>query len=348
MKKVLIVTPIISGKGGTETVIKKVLSHYKESTKVSVSLLILGGSKNQDWLEGIDKKNVEICNIRSKIGRVLWYLVFLVKNRFDTLLIINTQLIHITHLFRKMFNRRMSIVSWIHFSLLNSGTVNLNYLKEADFHLAISTGIRDQMKNIGIKTNKIFVIFNPMDFHSTVEASIDKVTRFVYIGRIEFNHQKNLETLLNACSLLDVEPNKWQLDIIGDGVDLPKCKEYANKLKLDNNINWFGWVQNPWSRVKRVDSLILSSNYEGLPMVLLEAISRGIPCITSDCPTGPNDIIIPGVNGYLVEPNNSNDLCNKMKKIMRSGIGRQHIQDSIQKFYDESYFGRLDKFLLEK
>ena len=187
---------------------------------------------------------------------------------------------------------------------------NPKLLKFADAHLAISSGIKEQLIDIGIDESKIYLIYNPILHVDQVicRSTADEI-KFAYVGRIDYTGQKNLKFMLDGLAQLTFP---WQMSFFGDGDDLSKCKEYAKKLKIDRNIIWHGWKKNPWLQMVQVDALLMTSKFEGLPMVILEALQRGIPVVTSNCSTGPEDEIIDGENGYLFSPNNVQDFTEKL------------------------------------
>ena len=82
---------------------------------------------------------------------------------------------------------------------------------------------------------------------------------------------------------------EYELDIIGDGPDRTYLENLAVELNIDKNINWLGWVDKPWEKVELATALILSSDYEGCPMVLIQSLGRGIPVIATDC-SGVTDL----------------------------------------------------------
>jgi UDP-D-galactose:(glucosyl)LPS alpha-1,6-D-galactosyltransferase len=93
-------------------------------------------------------------------------------------------------------------------------------------------------------------------------------------------------------------------------------KKLALELGISDRIEWTGWVHNPWAAIKAVSALVLTSQYKGFPMVLIESLIRGIPCLSSDCPTGPADIIIPGENGWLYPLHNISQLTVLLQRIV--------------------------------
>uniref|UniRef100_A0A182SZJ6 Glycosyl transferase family 1 domain-containing protein n=1 Tax=Anopheles maculatus TaxID=74869 RepID=A0A182SZJ6_9DIPT len=111
--------------------------------------------------------------------------------------------------------------------------------------------------------------------------------------------QKRLKDLLDSLVALQGE---WRLHVVGDGADLFQCQQYAEKLGFAGRVLWHGWQARPWLYAKTnigdLKALVLTSAFEGLPMTLLEAMAHGVYCVSSDCPTGPADVI-DGINGRL-------------------------------------------------
>jgi UDP-D-galactose:(glucosyl)LPS alpha-1,6-D-galactosyltransferase len=220
---------------------------------------------------------------------------------------------------------------------LKSSKVRTGLVPKADYHLAISSGIARQLRELYIPQERIFTIYNPVKPAEQIIPRPTSKTIFLYVGRIEFEGQKRVKDLLDA--LRDVTGN-WYLDIFGSGTDLPKCQLYAEKLGLSNRITWHGWMNEPWKYIKKATSLILTSSYEGFGMVIAEAIAHGVYCISSDCETGPEDLIQEGKNGRLYKSGHLNDL----QKLLQNLINNKElpdpveIQKSIKKFYVGHYY----------
>jgi len=220
--------------------------------------------------------------------------------------------------------------------------------KNADFFLCISTGLAKQLTKLLVPSNKIAVVYNPVlsekDFDS-VQRSKERI--FAYIGRID-NRQKNLKFLLKGLSKLEFD---WKLKIFGKGPDENMLSRYAEKLKISDKIEWIGFCANPYDVLKKdgVTAVVLTSRFEGLPTVLIEAIAHGIPVVSSNCNTGPDDIVISGVNGYLYKQGSIKDFTEKLKKISfetQSFTELGKIMHSVDKFRIESVCENIYKKLL--
>ena len=203
----------------------------------------------------------------------------------------------------------IKVVSWIHNNIVHkdkevvkstlrnflSKGIKSRTLKKADAHLAISTGTKNQILSFA-PSAKVYTVFNPLDSYNGKLIKRSQMPVFLYVGRIE-DWQKNLSFMFNGLSKIKKD---WKLIIVGKGSDEEKLKSLANDLGISQRIEWRGFKKDPYENLDDgVTALLLTSRFEGFPMVLIEANQRGIPVIASDCKVGPSDIVISGVNGYL-------------------------------------------------
>jgi UDP-D-galactose:(glucosyl)LPS alpha-1,6-D-galactosyltransferase len=188
--------------------------------------------------------------------------------------------------------KRPTILSWLH------GPPNIfggeSYLNLCDGHLAISKSIAKQIGK-HVSSKHVYYIGNTIDFENSylVNRPSEKL-KMIYVGRIA-NNQKRVDVLLKALKHLN---GSWKLDIIGDGPDQPKLQDLSRSLNLESNIEWHGWKSDPWKTMSSASVLILSSDFEGFALILIEALSRGVPVISSLW-DGANEIVRDDVNGWL-------------------------------------------------
>ena len=250
---------------------------------------------------------------------------------------------------RKKSGIDVPVFSWPHFSLDHKK--HAEYITCADYHLAISSGIKQQMISRGVPESTINVIFNPVEAKNSVipAPGEGETATFIYVGRMKFEGQKRVKDLLDGLSQVQGD---WKLHVLGDGSDFEKCQAYGRELNIDDRIVWYGWQQHPWKLVqqdiKKVSALLLTSSFEGFPMTLLEALSWGIPCISADCVSGPVDIIQPDVNGHLYQPGDMTGFVALLNKYIAGEIHIAHekIPASIDKFYQPKYYDRLQKIII--
>lgn len=344
VKKILIVSPQLGGIGGIETVLLKVL-HSRLVKDFQFSLLILGGCKaNQERFENLTDVDIHITDHPQNILRALGLAIYLLRNKEDIVICLSREELMTAFYIRKIFNLKYKIVSWIHFSLKGNRT---NFKKYADYHLSISSENTKMLEEKGILGKKIFTIYNPVSFADKTIPNAEGKIKFVYVGRIIFQGQKNLKELIDGLATWKEE--NWVVSFYGTGPDVKKSKDYIHKnySKIESKFKWCGWQKKPWRKIEQASALILTSSFEGFPMVLLEAISRGLPCISSDCMTGPKDIIKDGINGYLYKLNDLNDLHVKLDKLLLMKRTPFEIKKSINQFSDETYLNSLKKILIK-
>ncbi|MGC8121854.1 glycosyltransferase [Marinobacter sp. VGCF2001] len=173
--------------------------------------------------------------------------------------------------------------------------------QRADTVVAQSRGMaRDLVENYGFTEEKIALIPNPVEFRN-----IEGVTRtgtygchkFLFVGRLE--PVKNLPFLLKAFSELRKRLENVGLTILGEGSERPRLEAMCKELRISDYVRFLGW-QNPDSYYASSDVTVLTSHYEGFPNVLIESMVHGKPVVSVDCPSGPNEVIVRGVNGFLV------------------------------------------------
>ncbi len=189
-------------------------------------------------------------------------------------------------------------------------------------------------KNFGVNS---LLIYNPLNKNSIIKQSKKKITfnffkdkknfKIINIGR--FTDQKNQILILKAFKSL-IKKFKLKLLMAGRGPNQYLLKNYIKKNKLSKSVKFINFLDNPYPFMKMSDVFILSSNFEGLPNVLLESQTLKLPIISSNCPTGPREILLNGKLGLLFKLNNQKDL---EKKIIYSYKNR----NLLKKFAKEGY-----------
>lgn len=149
--------------------------------------------------------------------------------------------------------------------------------------------------------------------------------------------------MFSAFSLL--KEYEWSLDLFG--VDEKDNEDIVRDVKekgISDRVTYRGWVEDPWKNVSNPSALLLTSKYEGLGLVLAEAISYGVPVISSNIETGPDDIVVDNVNGFLYESGNIEDLKRKLLNFIKnpSLLSQNNIENTINEFYSDRYFAKLD------
>ncbi|WP_395319474.1 glycosyltransferase [Fructilactobacillus frigidiflavus] len=334
--------------GGITTVLNHLFTSKEFKNKFDFSVFLF---KHSEYSEMLDQMNdfVQIDNPKSqnKIINTIRLIKFLVSFDGNAVVCLGPIQVKFAEKIRKIFNKSYKIISWIHVSSIDPGIGNkINNLKYADYNLAISTGIKRELISLGISTSKIGLVYNP------IQREVKTITeshpcKFIYIGRIVLDGQKNLRGLLECLSEIKGD---WSIDIYGSGPDMLETEQIISSDKsLSKRVNLKGWSKNPFNEIENANALLLNSNYEGLPMVIAEGMSYGIPAIATNCKTGPEDLIKNGVNGYLYPVGDYKILSKYLKKFIKYEVNfnNKKIKDSIEFLYNDNYDQRFI-YLLEK
>ena len=159
---------------------------------------------------------------------------------------------------------------------------------------------------------KSIIIPNPINPEFVCEPwSGKRDSTIVTVGRL--SEEKNQKLLIDAFAKITEKYDKYQLLIYGDGGKKEELLQYVESLKLDNKIFFKGVVNNIKDEIYKAGMFVLSSNFEGMPNALMEALTMGIPCISTDCPCGgPKFLIQTGKTGLLVPIKDVNELAKAM------------------------------------
>jgi glycosyltransferase involved in cell wall biosynthesis len=132
----------------------------------------------------------------------------------------------------------------------------------------------------------------------------------VAVGRL--HEQKDFQTLLRAFALVRARRSA-RLIILGEGPERPALEAGVAKLGLTEDVDLPGFVPNPYAFMAGASQFVLSSRYEGLPTVLIEAMACGCPVVSTDCPSGPGEILDNGKYGRLVPVGDAAALAEAME-----------------------------------
>lgn len=158
----------------------------------------------------------------------------------------------------------------------------------------------EEQVNFFPSAKKTFVLHNPVN-PDMLEASYqynDTVKCIATFGRL--SQQKNHRLLISAFYELAEKYPEITLKIYGDGEERENLQNMIEEKKLVNRVQLMENTKDVKGKMQETDIFVLSSDFEGLPNALIEAMAMGIPCVSTACPTGPRDLIVNGKNGLLV------------------------------------------------
>jgi glycosyltransferase involved in cell wall biosynthesis len=192
------------------------------------------------------------------------------------------------------------------------------------------------LSQFGVDQNKTHVIHNPIVLdHIRLRARempedlpASDLPTVITIGR--HVAQKDHETLIRAFALAR-QHVPARLVILGQGPLRRELEQMAQDLSIADSIIFAGWSSNPFAWLSRSDLFVLSSRFEGFGNVIVEAMACGLPVISTDCPSGPREILRDGNDGVLVPVGNVDALASAITDVlsnerMRSHLARKAVQ----------------------
>ena len=213
------------------------------------------------------------------------------------------------------------------------------FYPRADAIVAVSNDIKRELnRNYHVPAGKIVVIHNPIDLKMVREMSEEPVDEKLFGGKTHviaavgrLTYAKGYPHLLGAFRML-LEERKARLVIVGDGDLEGELVRMSKEMGIQDSVSFMGFRKNPFKYVRGADIFVLSSVFEGFPNVLVEAMACGTPVISTDCRSGPSEIITDGVSGLLVPVRDERAMCSAMsrlledeplrKKLSRNGLDR--------------------------
>jgi len=247
---------------------------------------------------------------------------------------------HLSSIVQKSGDMRMRVLPLL---------VRLTY-PWSDAIIPISNGVADDLvETASIERTKLTTIHNPAYDQSIPERmkeqpehgwfTTETNSAETILGVGSLSRQKDFPTLLRAFARVQ-KRRDVRLIILGEGPKRNELEALADELDIEDSVSLPGFVDNPFSYMARSDVFVLSSEWEGFGNVLVEAMACGTPVVSTDCPSGPAEILCDGKYGTLVPIGDSTFLAtaitNTLDNPIESGILKQRAEDfSVEKIAEQ-------------
>jgi len=317
MERIAIFIPSLSGGGAQRVMLNLAKGLSDKNYKIDLVVVKLEGQ----YINQVPK-NIKLISLNSRYAITsLFPLIKYLKTNKPDILISAMAHVNVVAIISKILTRKKTKLIITEHTTLSLAKKESKKVKEkvlfnilkyiynyADAIVAVSKYMAHDMSIIlGIPEEKINVIYNPIIDNSLIEKSNQDIEEewfnpnespvVISIGRLA--EPKDFETLIRAFKKVR-DKMKVRLLILGEGPKREQLEKLIHDLNIENDVKMPGFKQNPYAYLRRAALFVLSSKREGLPTVLVEALACGIPVISTDCLSGPREILQNGRLGTLV------------------------------------------------
>jgi glycosyltransferase involved in cell wall biosynthesis len=224
----------------------------------------------------------------------------------------------------------------------------------ADHVLCVSSGVAQSVRNeIDLLENQLSVIHNPVvtpALQKKAKASIDhpwlkSTDTDIVLGAGQLIPQKDFPTLLRAVALAIETGQSPRLIILGEGPRQDELERLAADLGINEQVCFPGYVENQYPYMYHADVFALSSQWEGLPTVLIEAMACGTPVVATDCKSGPREILKDGKYGPLVPVGDAKALASALEEVLSAPVSPDFLQERADDFTVDSVLNEYEKLI---
>jgi glycosyltransferase involved in cell wall biosynthesis len=315
--------------------------------KIAGTLFYIGGAIHQIWVaiklnKIIAEQKPDIIVCHCAFITKLFYLSQLLPG---SLPIPYISYIHSDYISESQIERKTNPISALIKNLSTSITsrIDIQALQQASGVVFVCKALYQRFANIGFKHPRIVISYNPaiddtsnQPLHPIAKSWLENLQMITFVCASRFHHQKDHKTLLKAFAKASENNLNIRLILLGDGELETEIQAMANSLAINNIVLFAGSVPNPRAYFSQSRAVILASNFEGLPLVLVEAVASGVTFIASDCPVGPREISEILKCGTIVPPSDVDALAEAIIDHVKSCQQKIDRSEQISQFFSET------------
>lgn len=303
---------------------------YDLDSRIKVTYISNVKPNKKEMLYYLKKRNFSMffkgLGDSAKTGYVKYIKTANYLRKLDTDVIISTRTVH-NFLVSKFVSKDIKKIAWEH----NHHNDNKKYIKtlvssckKMNHFVPVSKELSEFYK--AYLGNKVFYIPNCLDKMPSKLSKLDN-KNLIAVGRL--SKEKGFDDLLRLFKKVSVKHPDWKLNIIGDGMEKNNLLELASELKLGDKVVFHGYQNKDYINEQLLNSsiFVMTSHTESFGLVLIEAMSHGIPCLSYTSAQGANEIINNEKNGYLINDRNEQEMIDKIDLL----IGNEKIRKKLGK-----------------
>lgn len=350
MKKICFLIGNLNNSGGTERVTSIIANELSKQYEVAILSLADGRQPFFELEPNIKTYSLypEKISFKKNFFGAVWRIrKFVTIHNIDTLIVVDS--ISCIFTIPALYGLKINHICWEHFNFKNNnGAKSRDYgrklaAKYCDYIVTLTQRDKELWEKGLKKINaKIVAIANPVPYEDIENIPSLEYKTVLTVGRL--THVKGFDLLITAWARVAQQVPDWKIIIVGSGENELMLKHMAKCLGVDDSIIFVGQQKNMDAFYRQASFFCMSSRFEGLPMVLLEAQSYGLPIVAFDCDTGPAELVTKET-GFLVTNGDIIEFANTI--ILQITISKVSYAEMIKKTLSFNTNFKLDKKILE-
>ena len=345
MKNVCFLIGNLNNSGGTERVTSLIANKLCEDNRYNIFILSLWEGQKPFFSLNANIKTYSLYNIKPSFKKQLFPTIkkirnFVKDNKIDVLIDVDSILC--VFMVPALIGLSTKHICWEHFTFNTNLGIKQRDLgrklaaRYCDYVVTLTNRDKELWEEGLEKINaKIVAIPNPTPYENcNNQPSLDSKV-VLAVGRLTYS--KGFDLLLQAWKQVVSVKEDWKLQIVGNGEDESKLKTLADQLNITDSVEFIPATKNIVEYYQSASIFCLSSRFEGFGMVILEAMSFGLPVVSFNCEVGPDELVEHYKNGLLAEPLNIADLSDCILEMINvpDEIYKKYVLNS--KMYSNKY-----------
>lgn len=336
-------------KGGAERIVSLILKEFVKDKNLNIKLVLMEDGIDYEIPTSIkptifSKSNKSSIRKLLELPFVAWQLSQYIKeNNIDVVMSFLYRPNYVNIIAKLLGAKHKSIINVVSTTsrYINEGIfgkINLFLIRslfnKSDLIISNSHGVDEDLKSLMKITVNTKVVYNPIDLKyienkknicEDIDFEFKKDSKYIIsVGRL-IPLKRNMD-LISAFATLEKNDLHLELIFLGDGALKKELIKSCEALNIDKKVHFLGNVKNPFYYLNKSNLFVLNSELEGLPNVLVEAMAVGLPVVSSDCKSGPREILVDEKYGLLYPVGDISILVDKMKIYLYSNIDNEEIK----------------------